>query len=328
MLPSTSVPALIYQSVRSLRRLAQQWCSINKGEEDAGIFPLPTAQSTNSKPEDGNPDNAASNLSYGSCSHPNFNTLLTAITVSQKSCITVAKAKNKGILSDEAGWRVTTELTKKQWKRWKVLLQASHTHTHKHTHTHTYIHTCKHKHIHTHTAHMYTCTHAHTVTHTWRHSCTRMHTHVHTHTHTHAHMHILLYTHKDTHIHICIHMHTDMGTHRCAYTCTFTHTHSRNLSISIWFFLTFMSHTKPDYISVTHRITQQSQWLPQRHLKAYDYKISLSAVGNGLVITWWLTTIRAPTMHTHTHIYTHRHTWVHRHTDMQTLTGIHMEIDR
>lgn len=55
------------------------------------------AQSTNSKPEDENLDNAASNLSYGSCPHPDFNTLLTAITVSQKSYITVAKAKNTGI---------------------------------------------------------------------------------------------------------------------------------------------------------------------------------------------------------------------------------------
>lgn len=196
VLPSTSVPALIYQSVRSLRRLAQQWCSINKGEEDAGIFPLPTAQSTNSKPEDGNPDNAASNLSYGSCSHPNFNTLLTAITVSQKSCITVAKAKNKGILSDEAGWRVTTELTKKQWKRWKVLLQASHTHTHKHTHS--YIHS-------------YMQTQTHTYTH-----CT------------HAHMHTQLRTHEDTHVHVCTHMctHIHILMHTCTYSCTHTKTHT------------------------------------------------------------------------------------------------------
>jgi hypothetical protein len=68
-----------------------------------------------------------------------------------------------------------------------------------------------------------------------------------------------------------------------------------------------MSLTKTEYNSVAHSVTQQSQWLPQRHLKACDYQTSPSAVGNGLVITWCLTTIRAPTTYTYT--LKHAHTW-------------------
>lgn len=54
-----------------------------------------TTQSTNSKPEDGILNNAASNLGYESCPHPDFTILLTAIAISQKSYIPAAKAKEK-----------------------------------------------------------------------------------------------------------------------------------------------------------------------------------------------------------------------------------------
>lgn len=233
MLPSTSVPALIYQSVRSLRRLAQQWCSINKGEEDAGIFPPPTAQSTTSKPEDGNPDNAASNLSYGSCPHSDFNTLLTAITVSQKSCITVAKAKNTGILSDEAGWRVTTELTKNNEKVGKFCCKPhTHTLTHTHSYTHSYMHTQTH--TYTHCAHMHThlCTHKdthiHTCAHTYTHSCTHAHTPVHTQRHTHTHTHT--HAHRHGYTQICTHMHIH------------THTFQESKCLNLIFFNIYESY--------------------------------------------------------------------------------------
>ena len=102
-----------------------------------------------------------------------------------------------------------------------------------HTHADTYMHTlCTHAHILMQTKTL-TYTHAHTCAHTCTYSC------IHTKTHT--------YTH----------MQTDMGAHRCV--SIHTHTFQKSKYLNLVFFLTFMSHIKPDYISVTHRITQQSQ---------------------------------------------------------------------
>lgn len=88
------------------------------------------AQSTNSKPEDGILNNAASNLSYESCPHPDFNVLFIAITINQKSYIPVAKAKEKTGIREGKEYpffqvkqsEELPELTKKEKRKKKKLV--------------------------------------------------------------------------------------------------------------------------------------------------------------------------------------------------------------